>query len=230
MKHVVFDFDGTLADSEEMCFQLLNEIAGKHRYRQLERSELSGLKLLPYPERLRLLGVPMMHVPFLAMEARRTYRLRMGSLHPFPDVRLALHRLIELGCVLHVLSSNAVANIRTFLDRHDMDVFETIHCERNFFGKHIGLRRFLHSQKLQPSEVVYLADEVRDVEACRKIGLPVISTAWGFDPVEKLEAANPKFTARSPVDAVRMIESFPSSFSRAPHAPLPLASATPVLS
>lgn len=207
VKHVVFDFDGTLADSEEVCFQLLNELAAKHQYRQLLRSELTALKMLPYPERLRHLGVPMMRVPFLAMEARRTYRLRMGSLRPFPGVHQALRQLIDMGCVLHVLSSNAVTNIREFLDRHDLDVFETLNCERNFFGKHIGLRRFLRSQNLHPDDVVYLADEIRDVDACRKIGLRVISTAWGFDPVERLEKANPHLTARTLGEAVRMVES-----------------------
>lgn len=205
VKHVVFDFDGTLADSEEVCFQLLNELAAKHRYRQLLRSELSALKLLPYPERLRELGVPMMRVPFLAMEARRTYRLRMGTLRPFLGVREALLRLNEMGCLLHVLSSNAVENIQQFLSTHGMDVFETINCERNFFGKHIGLRRFLRNHQLGADDVIYLADEVRDVEACRKIDLRIISTAWGFDPVEKLEALNPEFTARTPGEAVQMI-------------------------
>lgn len=207
VKHVVFDFDGTLADSEEVCFQLLNEIAAKHRYRQLQRSELATLKQLAYPDRLRLLGVPMMRVPLLAMEARRGYRLRLPSLRPFSGIREALLRLSDRGCSLHVLSSNAVTNIKQFLTAHDLDLFQTVNCERNFFGKHVGLRRFLERHELNVGEVVYLADEVRDVEACHKIGLRVISTAWGFDPIEKLEAANPGMTALTPEEAVRKIES-----------------------
>jgi phosphoglycolate phosphatase len=206
VKHVIFDFDGTIADSEELCFTLLNQIAAKHQYRQLERSDLRRLKLMPYPERLELLGVPLSQVPFLAMEARRQYRLGVASLRPFAEIREALQRLQDMGLELHVLSSNSVQSIRKFLAAHELDFFRTINCERNFFGKHIGLRRFLRAHHLDISEVLYLADEVRDVEACRKIDLPIISAGWGFDPIESLEAANPDNTAESPLEAVDLVE------------------------
>jgi phosphoglycolate phosphatase len=206
VKHIVFDFDGTLADSEEVCFQLLNEIGARHRYRQIDREELREIKRLAYPDRLRELGVPITHVPFLAIEARREYRAKVASLNPFPGVREALLRLKASGFVLHVLSSNAVPSIRDFLVTHGMDVFKTINCERNFFGKHIGLKRFLRTHDLNQEDVIYLADEVRDVEACRKIDLTIISVAWGFDPAESLISANPEFTAHTPADAVQMLE------------------------
>ncbi|HEU5077683.1 MAG TPA: HAD hydrolase-like protein [Opitutaceae bacterium] len=205
-RHIIFDFDGTLADSEELCFELLNEIGGRHRYRQLERGELSALKMMSYPERLRHLGVPLAHVPFLAMEARRQYRMRVHTLRPFEGVRDALMRLREMGFQLHVLSSNAVTTIRQFLSAHDMDLFQSVTCEKNFFGKHIGLRRFVRSNKLELSDVVYLADEVRDVDACRKIDLPIISVGWGFDPTAILRKANPGLTVDTPFEAVQMLE------------------------
>lgn len=205
VKHIVFDFDGTLADSEEVCFQLLNEIGARHRYRQIDRNQLRAIKRLAYPDRLRELGVPITHVPFLAIEARREYRAKVASLRPFAGVREALLRLKADGFVLHVLSSNAVPSIRDFLVTHGMDVFKTINCERNFFGKHIGLKRFLRTHGLRHDDVIYLADEVRDVEACRKIDLPIISVAWGFDPAESLRSANPDCTAHTPSEAVQML-------------------------
>lgn len=216
VKHVVFDFDGTLADSEEACFQLLNEIAAKHCYRQVNRGELGAIKRLSYPDRLRTLGVPIAHVPFLAIEARREYRAKVAGLRPFDGVREALLRLQSQGFALHVLSSNSVTSIREFLSRHDMEVFRTINCERNFFGKHIGLKKFLRTHNLRRDNVIYLADEVRDVDACRKIDLPIISAAWGFDPAETLKAVNPDFTAHSPFEAVRMLESVLTSREREP--------------
>src|SRR3569833_1595952 len=126
VKHIVFDFDGTLADSEEVCFQLLNEIGARHCYRQIDREELREINRLPYPVWLRELGVPITHVPFLAIEARREYRAKVASLTPFAGVREALLWLKSDGFVLHVLASNAVPSIRDFLITHGMNVFKTI--------------------------------------------------------------------------------------------------------
>src|SRR5256885_8648065 len=71
--HLIFDFDGTLADSEEVCFQLFNEMADQHGYMRLARGDLAQVKALSYVERCRRLGIPLLRVPLLANEARRRY-------------------------------------------------------------------------------------------------------------------------------------------------------------
>jgi phosphoglycolate phosphatase len=225
VKHVVFDFDGTIADSEEVCFRLLNEIGSELGYREVTRADLQALKQMNYPERLQYLGIPMYRVPFLSIQARRRYRLLQDSLAPFPGIPEALLRLRQAGAKLHVLSSNSVENIQHFLQRHSMDVFETITSERSFFGKHIGLRRFLRSLDLTSSEVVYVADEIRDIDACRKIGLRVVSAGWGFDLVDRLRLANPGMTALTPADAVVLIESLSTEAAVPESVPLLEASA-----
>ncbi len=207
LKHIIFDFDGTIADSEEVCFKLLNEIARRHGYRPLGREEFVAMKELTYPERLQYLGVSLARLPFLSLEARRHYRLFQEDLKPYPGIRQMLLTLREEGYRLHVLSSNAVANIRSFLLRHDLDVFESVTCERSFFGKHIGLRRVLESRGLRASEAIYVADEIRDIDACRKIDLRVISVSWGFDLAGRLGSANPGMLAQVPGDVLDLLSS-----------------------
>lgn len=204
-RQIVFDFDGTLADSEGACFELLNELAGKHGYRRIDREQWSELKLQPYAERLRRLGVPLLRVPLLAAEARRQYRTCISSLRTFPGIVDCLQHLKEAGCTLHVLSSNSAANIQQFLAVQQIDVFASVNSERNFFGKHTALRRLMERRGLSPSDMLYVADEVRDVEACRKAGVQIISAAWGFDPSERLREVNPGLTATTPADVVRLV-------------------------
>jgi phosphoglycolate phosphatase len=78
-------------------------------------------------------------------------------------------------------------------------------CERSFFGKHIGLRRVLESRALRPSEAIYVADEIRDIDACRKIDLRVISVGWGFDLAVRLGSANPGMLAHAPGDILDLL-------------------------
>jgi phosphoglycolate phosphatase len=145
-------------------------------------------------------------VPLLAMEARRRFALRLPELEPFAAIPEVLRELAARGYRLHVLSSNAVRNIRAFIERCQIDVFQTVTCERNLFGKQAGLERFLRKHGLSPAEIIYLGDEVRDIEACRGIGVPCVAVGWGFDGAELLESANPAALARRSSDLLAVIE------------------------
>lgn len=214
IQHLVFDFDGTLADSEEVCFELFNEMAAEYGYRCLSRAEVPGLKCLAYRERCRRLGIPLLRVPLLAIEARQRYQRRLATLKPFEQIPLVLRQLASAGYRLHILSSNAVANIRDFIRRHDIDVFESVVCERNFFGKHIGLGKFMRRHGVRAHEVVYMGDEVRDVDACRKVGIPIFAAGWGFDGETTLRVAAPDGVLATPLEISGMLEAFAGTRSR----------------
>ena len=42
-KCVVFDFDGTLADTEEKTFNIYNDMAEKYKYRKITKEELHDI-------------------------------------------------------------------------------------------------------------------------------------------------------------------------------------------
>ena len=86
IKHVIFDFDGTLADSEEMGFQLMNELAEKHKFNKLETSELQHIKSLSYIERFKYLNIPLIKVPLIAMEIRKNYKSKVNLVQPYRGI------------------------------------------------------------------------------------------------------------------------------------------------
>jgi phosphoglycolate phosphatase-like HAD superfamily hydrolase len=47
----------------------------------------------------------------------------------------------------------------------------------------------LREQSLQPADILYVGDEVRDVEACQKVGVKIIAVTWGLNSQEALEKA-----------------------------------------
>jgi phosphoglycolate phosphatase len=206
IKHIVFDFDGTLADSEQIGFQLMNELAEKHNFNKLEASELRYIKSLSYIQRFKYLNIPIMKIPFIAMEIRKKYKTRVNHIQPYRGITEMLYELIEMGCDLYIVSSNSTANIKNFLKNHQIDIFTDIHSENNFFDKHVRMRHFLKSQRLDVSEAIYIADELRDIECCRKINMSIVSVSWGFDPIEILIEGKPDFIVNSPNEIIEIIQ------------------------
>ena len=62
-KCVVFDFDGTLADTEEKTFNIYNDMAEKYKYRKITKEELQHIKNLHIKEIMEIVDIPFYKLP-----------------------------------------------------------------------------------------------------------------------------------------------------------------------
>lgn len=53
LKYVVFDFDGTLVDSQDIFVPIYNQLAEKHGYKTVSEVEIEPLRKLSIPERCK---------------------------------------------------------------------------------------------------------------------------------------------------------------------------------
>jgi phosphoglycolate phosphatase len=67
---VIFDFDGTLADSADWFVRNLNPMAERFGFRQADEAEIERLRRLPNREIIRRLGVPKGKLPRIARHMR----------------------------------------------------------------------------------------------------------------------------------------------------------------
>ena len=51
---------------------------------------------------------------------------------------------------------------------------------------------------MSAKDAIYIGDETRDVEACKKTGIPVIAVTWGMNNKTVLAALQPEGLADSP--------------------------------
>ena len=65
---------------------------------------------------------------------------------------------------------------------HQKIKVDKIITNNNIFGKDKLLRKM-------GRQFVYVGDEVRDVEACKKAGVKMIGVTWGFNTKEALKKA-----------------------------------------
>ena len=52
---------------------------------------------------------------------------------------------------------------------------------------------------------MYIGDELRDVKASQKAGIPIAAVTWGFNSRESLAASEPDFLFDQPVDFLRLL-------------------------
>jgi phosphoglycolate phosphatase len=201
--HVVFDFDGTLADSAGLAVRLYNAIAAREGFKALTAQNLESLRALPLMDRLPLLGVPVHRLPGLMVEVRRDFAGQMHTVPVHPGVPELLEGLRQRGLRALVLSSNDAANIRTFLSRQGLEALvDGVHGGVSLFGKARMLRGLMKREQLLPGQLVYVGDEERDVQACREVGVRVVAVTWGVDTVERLRGAGPDALAATPAEVL----------------------------
>ena len=206
-RQILFDFDGTIVDSLDLALRILNRMAEKYHYQTVTAADMQTLKSLPLTERFQKIGFPLHKIPAMTVECAALYRSQIPGLKPVPGIRELFDALRAEGCSLSVLSSNSVENITEFFRRIEMDQFDHVFSSNNLFGKENSIRKFLRRFGVKPAELLYVGDELRDLDACRAAGVKVAAVTWGYDPLPLLQSGKPDFIAHKPEEVLRAARS-----------------------
>jgi phosphoglycolate phosphatase len=194
---VLWDFDGTLADTFACMASAYNTFAARLGLRQIEDFEaIRGLSPLAF---MRTLGIPLVRGPSLMAGVLAAVRRDMPNVRLFTGVAEALDSLGQAGCRMSVLSSNSRDNILDCLSANGVaGRFESVLGYRRIFGKGDGIRRFLRGRIAPGERAVYVGDEVRDILAARKAGVDVAAVTWGYNTRELLAEHHPDYLIERP--------------------------------
>jgi phosphoglycolate phosphatase len=188
---VIFDFDGTLADSFGWFSRVFNEAAQAHGFRALDEAELEGLRYCDTREILKRLEIPARKLPSMMRFFRERMERDRGEIRLFEGVEELLRSLAEAGVVLAVVTSNSRANVEGVLGPKLTNLVRYFSCGSSLFGKHTKLHAVRRRARVEPGETVCIGDELRDLHAARKVGLPFGAVAWGYAHREVLEEHEP---------------------------------------
>ena len=205
IKHVIFDFDGTIVDSRYLAVELLNELAEKYHFRKIRDTEFEKLRNLSITERCKALHVPLYLIPLVVAELVLKYQKSVNSLPTYTGVKDIISRLKEKGFKLSIISSNSTENIRLFLKKNHINNFDSIYSSSFITGKEGAIMTFLRKHNLKRDDVVYIGDECRDIIACKKNNVKIIAVSWGYDSIELLTREKPDYIAKNPRELYNLI-------------------------
>ena len=190
--YIIFDFDGTLADTFALGSQLINEYADQLGYKQID---FAANKDKSARELIKMSGVRFWQIPGLIRFFRKKSVERAAEVNAFDGIPDLVCRLHDRGFHLGIITTTSAQTISIFLQKYGLtDLFTYIKPEISLFGKKRAIRRARRHLK---SEIIYIGDELRDIEACRATDVPIISVSWGFNSTEILEKNNPGLVAAS---------------------------------
>lgn len=193
---IIFDLDGTIADSESVFFRIVNELAPDFGYAPVDSSQVRQFKELSLRDLLfKQLGWRILYLPWILRRARERYHAVASEVPIFPGIREVIATLHKRGYRIGIVSSSKQNTIRSILEKHGMTVeFVT---ESSLFGKVRALKGALREYGITPANALYIGDEVRDVEACQKTGIRIIAVTWGLNSKGALTKAGAETVATS---------------------------------
>jgi phosphoglycolate phosphatase len=202
---MIFDFDGTIADTFMTVIGILNALSGEYGYRPATPDELPALMALTPRQLAERMGLSWHQLPVIALRVRTEMTRNMASIAPFQGVPAALDALRERGVRVGMLTSNNRENVERFLAVHPELRFDFVSTGSGLFGKHHRLKRLLSREKILPREACYVGDEVRDIEAARTVGMRMIAVTWGFSAPQLLAASKPEHLIADPAELVGLV-------------------------
>jgi phosphoglycolate phosphatase len=203
-KAIIFDFDGTIADSFEVFARALEKIL--KRKQTLSDGEIANLRNSSFQEVIKKLDVKKWQLPVLVIKGRKEMGKHMDSVNVFDGIPEALKELFEQGYKLYIVSSNDGRSIANFLDKNQLGAYITrTQANIGLFGKVKTLNRLRKAEGFSADECIYVGDETRDIEAAAKAHMKCIAVGWGFSNPNKLRSYKPSIVVNNPKDLARSL-------------------------
>ncbi len=204
-KAIIFDFDGTIADSFEVFVESFEAAVGRKQH--LSAKKIKDFRDSSLKEIIQKLKIKKWQIPRLLIRGKREITKRMDRVKAFEGMPEALVALSK-NHTLYILSTNSKTNIKKFLDSYKLSGCITeIYASIGLQGKARSLGSLRKSENLKASDCVYIGDETRDVEAAKKAGVKCIAVGWGYNSPKILKSFEPSAVVSRPQDLIKTIES-----------------------
>ncbi|MGL4314580.1 MAG: HAD hydrolase-like protein [Sphingomonas sp.] len=199
---VIFDFDGTLADSGDWFLSIADHLADRFNFRKVDPAEIERLRGQSSRYVIRYLGIPRWKLPAIARYVHALFSQQAASIALFDGVTEMVAALDAAGVRLALVTSNAENNVRTILGPEIAGRIEQFECGASLFGKARLFRRVLKRTRVPASDAFCVGDETRDMVSARKACISAGAVLWGYANRDALAATGPaQFFAR-PADVV----------------------------
>ena len=203
---IIFDFDGTIADTMDAVVKIVNNHSEGFGYKKVTKQDIPYLQGKKPREILSHLGISIFKLPLWVKKIHSEINKEITNMTPTVNISPLLSEMSDdMDIRLGILTSNTQENVQQFLEKNELDFFEFVHTGKSVFGKSHMINKIIKHQHLNPNDVFYVCDEVRDIEAARKSGIRSVAVTWGYNTKDALVKENPNFLVATPDELAKII-------------------------
>ena len=213
MRAVIFDFDGTIADSFAAVMDIAYRVTKNEQLADINHVETMRASHTGLREAIKLLDIPRWRGLWLLKKGRNIMAKDINRVPLFAGMAEALARLSSAKYEMYIVTSNSTKNVEKFLSiRGILPNFKAVYGGAGLFKKQRLIKKVLKENSLEAEAAIYVGDEVRDIEAAKLIGMPAMAVTWGYNTEQLLLQHQPTILVRSPKQMADAIIAWGDSF------------------
>src|SRR5689334_17919627 len=199
---VVFDLDGTLADTFPTVLRIFNRLMSDRTGREWKLAELAPYFGPPEDVMLQRMFPNLEEHEAIIADFYRYSRDDGHLIKPFAGIRELVRDLKAAGVRLGVYSGASTQAARIRIGHAGLlEFFDDViggDAVSNYKPHPEGLTKLIEQFDVAPRRTVYIGDMVADVEVGRGAGATTVAVTWGAGTREALAAAKPDFIVERP--------------------------------
>lgn len=203
-KLIIFDFDGTIANTIEVGIPIFNEFARKYKFRELK--DIKEVREVTLMEFIKTHKISRLRFLFYLKAFLKRLNKDMEKVKAYNGMDNVIKKL-DKDYKLGIISANSKENIKKFLDTNNLSYyFDFIYNYPLLRGKSAVFKKIIKEKKFDKKDLIYIGDEDSDIKAAKKAGIDSIAVVWGMKNKELLRNKKPTFIAEKPEDILSFFE------------------------
>ena len=204
--NLIFDFDGTLADTLAFTINAASEINRSLHLLSDEKIDFEKFRSTDTIEFFKDLEIPTYKLLFFLYKYQRKQSREIDKVQVFQGLPEVLKNLKKNGVGLGIATSNSTKNVKLFLKNNNLDMFDFIYSSIDYFHKNRIIERAIKKYGMEKENVIYVGDEIRDIKAAKEAGIKVASVTWGYNFENVLSKYKPDFIINRPEDLLNLFK------------------------
>lgn len=203
-KLIIFDFDGTLADSYPWFLSIARDLLPRYHLPHMEISEIEKLRTLEINQILKTYKIPLWKAIIIGNHLKKMMNHQIEKILMVDGIQSVIETLAAQDIRLSIVTSNAEHNVRLVLGQH-INYFDFIESGVSLFGKKNKFLKILKKTRIPSHEALCIGDEVRDLKSSHAAKIPFGAVSWGYTDRQTLLNHSPESIFDNPGQILEVI-------------------------